>query len=192
MMLVSAINFVTQDHRALETLIEPDNIDQYAVRYLWIQHRTHNREFVENYFSGGNNRGLNVRTRTQHLGDTWRNHNRVFDESAENGNLVWRVKAYNHLSQSIDYIEIWRSREILSDIFDRTATLSDGSKWTDNEKTDLGRGIYDSGFDVRHMRPFRGISKKLALDYYWHFVERHKAKDNCIINTRYNPELNPV
>jgi transposase-like protein len=191
-MLVSAINFVVQDHRDLETLIEPDGVEGWAVRYLWIQHRTHNDEFVANYFTGGNNRGLNVRKHTEHLGETWRNHNRVFDESAANGALVWRVKAYNQISQSVDYVEVWRNRELLTEIFDKPALLSDGSQWTDSEKSDLGRGIYESGFDVRHMRPYASISKKLALEYYQHFVQRHLAKDNCIINTRYNPELNPL
>jgi transposase-like protein len=190
-MIVSAINFVTQDHCDLETLIDPDNVNEWAVRYLWIQHRTENSEFVANYFTNGNSRGLNVRKRTQHLGESWRNHNRVFDESAANGNLVWRVKSYNCRSQSIDYIEIWRSQEILTGIFDKPAVLLDGNQWTDTEKSDLGRGIYDSGFDVRHLRPFAGISRKLAIEYYWKFVERNQAQDNCIINTQYNKILNP-
>jgi hypothetical protein len=126
------------------------------------------------------------------LGDTWRNHNRVFDESAANGNLVWRVKTYNHHSNSIDYVEVWRSAELLHTIFNNAAPLSEDQEWTPQQKRELGRGIWESGFDARHFRPFPGISRKLALEYYQHFLQRRDKRDNCIINTPYNPQLNPL
>lgn len=191
-MIISAKNFITDDFKEMHLLIDPDGIEEWAVRYLWIQHREHNDEFVKNYFTNGNNKGLNVRTRTKHLGETWTNHNKIFDESAANGNLVWRVKSYNSISQSIDYIEVWRSTELLNNIFDKNPVLSNGDSWTTEQKNQLGKGIYDSGFDVRHLRPFADISKKQAIEYYNAFVIRHKNKDNCIINTRYNSELNPL
>jgi hypothetical protein len=191
-MTVSARNFIADDIKEMHLLVDPDGIKEWAVRYLWIQHREHNVEFVTNYFTNGNNKGLNVRSRTEHLGETWTNHNKIFDESAANGNLVWRVKSYNSISQSIDYIEVWRSTELLNNIFDKNPMLSNGERWTTEQKNELGKGIYDSGFDVRHLRPFADISKKQAIEYYNAFVVRYKNRDNCIINTRYNPELNPL
>jgi len=32
----------------------------------------------------------------------------------------------------------------------------------------------------------------LAMEWYQHFVDLAERRENCIINTKYNPELNPV
>lgn len=190
-MKCDAISYILGDIKELETQIDPDGIDEWAVRYLWIQHRWDNSKFTSEYFTAGHTTGLNVRKQTTHLGDTWKNHNRVFDESAANGNLVWRVKAYNSASQSIDYIEVWRSLDVLRNIFGGTPKLESGDTWTQEEKERLGYGIWESGFEVRHLRPFVSISKDRAIEYYWKFVERWRNKDNCIINTKWNEDLNP-
>jgi hypothetical protein len=184
--------FFNDNLKEMFGLIDPDNQPGWAVRYLWIQHRFENEQFIKNYFANGHTRGLNVRTQTQHLGQVWRNHNQVFDDSGANGNLVWRVKVLNSISHSIDYIEIWRSVDIIKSIFDQTPTLKSGHQWTEQEKISLGQGIYDSGFEVRHLLPYRQISQQLALKYYQQFLEQNADKNNCIINTKYNSELNPI
>jgi hypothetical protein len=186
-----AVCRIDDSKKAMAALIEPDDQPGWALRYLWIQHRFDNDNFTKNYFTSGNNTGLNVRRQTTHLQTVWKNHNAVFDESGLNGDLVWRVKVYNNISFSIDYVEIWRSIDILKNIFIEEPKLSQGQQWTNNEKNQLGQGIFDAGFEVRHLLPYRNISKKSAIEYYWQFVDRWKNRDHCIINTRWNSELNP-
>jgi len=186
-----AKSWITNDHATRILQIEPDGVGDWGVRYLWINHRTDNDEFMANYFNKGNQIGHNIRKQTASLGSVWSNHNQMFDENAANGNLVWRVKAGNEYSKTIDYIEIWRSIKIIDEIFNGTPILENGNIWTENEKNDLDMGIWDAGFEVRHLYPSMTISKNLAIEYYWNFVDRWKKGHKCIINTKWNKELNP-
>jgi hypothetical protein len=142
-----------------------------------------NEDFVKNYFNGGNNTGLNVRKQTTHLQNQWKNHNAAFDQSAVNGDLIWRVKAYNVVSQSIDYIEIWKDLETVNRLFEVESKLDNGEVWSKDQKSSLGQGVWDAGFIVRHYRPYQSISKLCAVSAYKMFVDRYKNKDKCIINT---------
>lgn len=191
-MITNAICFIDDTLTPMESLIDPDGQQGWVLRYLWIQHRFDNDSFVKNYFTEGNTSGLNVRKQTTHLQEKWKNHNEAFNQSALNGDLVWRVKSFNPLSNSIDYIEIWRSQDIVEGIFDKDPVLENGKVWNEEDKRDLGKGVWDSGFIVRHFRPYQNISKHQAINEYKKFVERFKNKDKCIINTPWQLDINPV
>lgn len=182
-MNISAICFIDNSQKIMKPLVIPDGNPGWVMRYLWIQHRENNDNFVKNYFNGGNNQGLNVRKQTTHLQNQWKNHNKAFDQSAINGDLIWRVKAYNAESESIDYIEVWKDLETVKKIFDEESKLEDGEIWSDDQKKSLGQGIWDAGFIVRHFRPYQLISKSCAETAYKKFIERYRNKDGCIINT---------
>jgi hypothetical protein len=182
-MNVSAICFIDNSIQPMTPLIIPDCAEGWVMRYLWIQHRENNEDFVKNYFNGGNNTGLNVRKQTTHLQNQWKNHNAAFDQSAVNGDLIWRVKAYNVVSQSIDYIEIWKDLETVNRLFEVESKLDNGEVWSKDQKSSLGQGVWDAGFIVRHYRPYQSISKLCAVSAYKMFVDRYKNKDKCIINT---------
>jgi hypothetical protein len=178
----------------LTPLVVPDYSGQWRLRYLWIKHREKNDDFINNYFKEGSNTGLNVRKQTSHLRNSWESHNKIFDESKENGNLVWRVKILNMLANSIDYIEVWRSSDILTKLWGDGN--DDSGIRTAEDKHSLSKGLYESGFDVRTWRNPKDtwipVSKSLAIEWYFHFVNKWKEKDNCIINTPWNRLLNPV
>lgn len=185
-------NFSDQDYKPMTCLISPDGQGPWAVRYLWIQHRDDNEKFYNNYFTGGNQKGLNVRKNTEHLQKDWTAHNLIFEESAKNGNLVYRIKIGNEVSQSIDYIEIWKSKEILLGYFGYDdVKLNDDIEWQRTERKLFAEKLFNAGFDIRYWSPYPLISKKLALEYYKSFVEKFKKRENCIINTSYNRDLNP-
>jgi hypothetical protein len=178
----------------LTPLVASDYSGLWRLRYLWIKHREKNDDFINNYFKEGSDTGLNVRKQTSHLQNSWESHNKIFDESKENGNLVWRVKIFNTLADSIDYIEVWRSSDILTNLW------GDGSNnsgiRTPEDKHSLSKGLYESGFDIRTWYDPNDIwipvSKSLAIEWYFHFVNKWKEKDNCIINTPWNRLLNPA
>jgi hypothetical protein len=191
------------DGLKLPPLVVPDGRGPWAVRYIWVKHQDKNEEFVSNYFNKGNNAagtGLNLRKQTEYMQTAWNPHNQIFETSRDNGNLVWRVKVHNPLANSIDYVEVWRSQEILQSLFD---PIADNSQVQVNETTvrtadnqrDLRTGLYNAGFEVRGMRGrvarWPAVSKLTAMGWYKHFVQKFHAKDNCIINTPYNVELNP-
>jgi hypothetical protein len=182
-MNISAICFIDNSIQPMTPLVIPDRSEGWVMRYLWIQHRENNEDFVKNYFNGGNNTGLNVRKQTTHLQSQWKNHNAAFDQSAVNGDLIWRVKAYNSISQSIDYVEIWKDLETVNRIFEAESKLDNGEVWSKDQKSSLGQGVWDAGFIVRHYRPYQSISKPCAEAAYKMFVGRYKNKDKCIINT---------
>lgn len=185
-------NFSEEDQRPMICLIEPDNRGPWAVRYLWIQHRSDNESFFKNYFTNGNQKGLNVRKNTEHLQNDWKVHNLIFEESAKNGNLVFRIKIANEFSQSIDYIEIWRNKDILLEYFGyNDVKLNNNIEWQKDQRTRFAENLFESGFDIRYWSPYPLISKSKALTYYKSFVEKFKNKQNCIINTPYNRDLNP-
>jgi hypothetical protein len=182
-MNVEAVCLIDNTLKPMEMLINPDSGGDWAIRYLWIQHRDDNETFTKNYFVQGSTQGMNIRKQTTHLQSTWKNHNAVFDQSAQNGDLIWRVKVFNPISNSIDYVEVWKNIDIIVRLFDTVAVLDDGNEWSNQEKQDLGLGIWNAGFCVRHLRPYTTISKNIAIAEYKKFVAQYKNKDNCIINT---------
>jgi hypothetical protein len=195
-MLVTTTNYhsIAFD-KEMVSLIDPDNSNEWAVRYAWIQHKTENDVFLENYFLNGNMKGMNVRKASVNLKEHWDIHNRIFELSKDNGDLVWRVKAFNKFSNSIDYIEVWRTTEIIKKYFmiqeNSTILLPDGSTWAHYNRRQLELGIFETGFIARNWLPIQTISKNQALNFYEDFIDRFILKDRCIINTPYNPILNP-
>ena len=177
----------------LPPLVFPDYDGPWGLRYLLIQHRENNDQFVVNYFKEGNDTGLNVRKQTTHLQPAWSSHNKIFEESKENGNLVWRVKVFNPLAMSIDYVEVWRSPDVLNQIWGNG--LDDSGVRSQEDSSSLSKGLYESGFDVRTWKEVNNswatVSKHLAIEWYFHFVDKWKNKDNCIINTPWDKNLNP-
>jgi hypothetical protein len=191
------------DGEALPPLVIPDGQGPWALRYIWVKHRDRNNEFITNYFNGGNNTtgtGLNLRKQTAYMQTAWNPHNQIFETSRDNGNLVWRVKVHNPYANSIDYVEVWRSPEIISSLFryikeGEQVKVTDGVVRTAEDQKQLRTGLYDAGFEVRRWRDadtnWPKVSPQVAMMWYRHFVKKHFAKDNCIINTKYNAELNP-
>lgn len=174
----------------MKMLITPDNIGPWAVRYLSVKHRVDNSSFYNNYFSSTlKEAGMNIRKQTADLKTDWSAHNQIFYDSAADGNLVWRVKVGNKETQSIDYIEVWRNADILNYYFgDQPNTPS----WsTDKRKTFLEQ-LFESGFNITELHEFPLISKRHAMKYYKMFIDQWRAKDQCIINTPWNENLNPL
>lgn len=188
-------NYGQQDNKEMIPLIEPDGKGPWAIRYLWIQHTTNNDDFFDNYFNEGNKTGLNVRKQTTHLATDWSKHNEIFNRSGQNGDLVWRIKIGNHESRSIDYIEVWKDVDVLINYFDfgrGGSKVNDTTTWEDDSRKGFAQQLYEIGFDLRVWLPYQLISKEQAADYWKIFVERYKNKEQCIINTRWNKELNPL
>lgn len=195
MMIVPFRHCGEQDGKQMASLIDPNNTGPWAVRYLWIQHTQDNEQFYNNYFNPVlNQTGINVRKQTANLKSDWQAHNQIFYDSAANGNLVWRVKIGNPKSHSIDYIEIWRSSEIASNYFGEAPSekINNDIEWRTSERETFNQNLYNAGFDIRSWRPYQTISKKLATEYYKVFVEQYKNNQQCIINTPWNRELNPL
>jgi hypothetical protein len=176
------------------------------VRYLWVRHQEKNEEFVENYFNKGNNSdgkpGLNLRKQTTFMQETaWNPHNDIFEQSRDNGNLVWRVKAANPNNDSIDYIEIWRTKKCIRDAFApklgtvapvHHALTSDAPIARPVEAIkQLREGLQESGFASRINLEFPEVSPLLAMRWYMYFVGRRDRGESCVINTPYNKDLNP-
>ncbi len=192
------------DGEQLPPLVVPDGQGPWAVRYIWVKHRDRNDDFIANYFNGGNNTsgtGLNLRKQTAYMQTAWNPHNQIFETSRDNGNLVWRVKVHNPFANSIDYVEVWRSPEIISSMFryipeGESIKVTDGVTRTSDDQRQLRSGLYNAGFEVRRWRDattnWPKVSPQVAMMWYRHFVKKHLAKDNCIINTKYNAELNPL
>lgn len=191
------------DSEQLPPLVIPDGQGPWAVRYIWVKHRERNDDFVSNYFNGGNNTtgtGLNLRKQTAYMQTAWNPHNQIFETSRDNGNLVWRVKVHNPVANSIDYVEVWRSPDVISSLFryikpNEAVKVTDGIVRTADDQKALRTGLYEAGFEVRRWRDaetnWPTVSPQVAMMWYRHFVKKHLAKDNCIINTKYNDELNP-
>lgn len=184
-------NFGEQDHKEMFGLIIPDDQGPFALRYLWIQHRHDNENFVENYFNQGNQVGYNVRKQTAHLQQHWSYHNKIFETSAFNGDLVWRAKVSNPYSMSIDYIEVWKNLEIVENYFGGEDAKIGSENWEIDDKHKFAESLYEEGFDIRVWYPYCSISKESALYYYRIMVEKSKKADSCIINTRWNKDLHP-
>lgn len=182
--------FGEHDGKQFAPQINPDNDGPWAVRYLWVQHREDNDAFCKNYFTPDlAEAGLNIRKQTAELQTDWNAHNQIFYDSAKNGDLVWRVKVGNIDDNSIDYIEIWKSPEILEHYFGHQTSIPGWT--TDSRKSFLGN-LYEAGFDLREWEPYPTISKIQAMTYYKTFVERWRQRQKCIINTPWNKDLNPI
>lgn len=145
-----------------------DDVEDYYVRYMWINHKTQNDEFISNYFKPKDEVRLNVRHITKHLSEDWKAHNKIFEDAWHSGDLIWRVKIGNPHSKTIDYIEVWKSKEIFEKLFS-----------IDLDK--LSQGIRDSGFEVH--KNYGYISEDLSYLYYEKFLNMFKNKKECIINT---------
>lgn len=174
------VNF--EDGTSRTALIKPDDINDYCLRYLWIQYPENNDEFLEEYFKPkpvdeatknpiSGPAGLNVRARTKHLSEKWAIHNKIFEEAWHNGELIWRVKVLNTISKSIDYVEVWKSAEYLE------------HKFQSEDHMDLANGIFETGFDIRRWYPFQSISEDVALLYYENFINMSTKTNTCIITT---------
>lgn len=174
----------------MNTLIAPDNIGPWAVRYLSVKHRFDNESFYNNYFSPTlKESGMNIRKQTADLKTDWSAHNQIFYDSAADGNLVWRVKVGNKETRSIDYVEVWRSVDILNRYFGEQTNMPN---WTTTSRTDFSKQLFEAGFNIIELESFPLISKAQAVEYYRMFVNKWKVKDDCIINTPWNKELNPL
>lgn len=185
-------------HR-MPPLIVPDGKGPWAVRYLWIQHTKQNDEFVSNYFNWGNNaKGTGLALRKQPAQDP---HNEIFETSRDNGNLVWRVKTHNPFANSIDYVEVWRSAEVLDKLFNfnnrkKEVVVNNTIKRTVEARNELREGLSSAGFcvhryfDVNSNWPL--ISPMLAVRLFRHFQKKFIGQENCIVNTAFNEELNAV
>lgn len=192
MELIPYRNFGEQDHKTMISLIDPDDAGPWAIRYLWIQHTQDNDSFYENYFTGGNSVGFNVRKQTTDLKQHWNPHNQIFYDSAANGDLVYRIKIGNQFSRSIDYIEVWRGIDVLEKYFgNRDATIQN-MDWKRDERKKFAEVLFERGFDIRSWYPYIQISKSSAAEHYKKYVDRWKNKENCIINTPWNRDLNPL
>jgi len=174
----------------MKPLIIPDGHGPWAVRYLSVTHRIDNNSFYNNYFSPTlKEAGMNIRKQTADLKTDWSAHNQIFYDSAADGNLVWRVKVGNKETQSIDYVEVWRSVDILNRYFGDQTNIPN---WTTESRKTFTEQLYESGFVITDLQEFPLISKAQAIEYYRMFVDKWKAKDDCIINTPWNKELNPL
>lgn len=194
-----------QDIADFPMQVVPDGRGPWAIRYLWVQHATNNDEFVSNYFNKGNNKdgaGLNLRKQTTFMQQTaWNPHNEIFEQSRDNGNLIWRVKAANPDNDSIDYIECWRTKKVIHETFG--AKRGTGTNLKEEEVGDsplarsaeaieeLRQGLAKSGFEPRVNLDMPEVHPLKAMLWYKHFVERSKNGEQCVINTPYNVELNP-
>lgn len=174
----------------MNPLITPDNLGPWAVRYLSVQHRFDNDLFYNNYFSPDlKEAGMNIRKQTADLKTDWSAHNQIFYDSAADGNLVWRVKVGNKETKSIDYVEVWRSSDILNQYFGEHTSIPN---WTTDSRKEFKKQLFEGGFNITELGSFPLISKLQAIEYYKMFVAKWKAKDQCIINTPWNKELNPL
>ena len=125
---------------------------------------------------------------------------RYFFTSRDNGNLVWRIKTHNPLANSIDYIEVWRSPEVLSQLFDFVGSdeveVNKGIKRSKSARNELREGLAEAGFTVhRFVDPNTNwplISPLRATRLFRHFNKKFIGQENCIVNTPHNELLNPV
>jgi len=208
-------------------LFFPDNVGPWSLRYVWMKKRN-DQNFLENYHSVGDSKS-NVRKSTLHLESSWIPYNCLMINQGHLGNIVWRIKITNPWNQSIDIIEVWRSREIIIEnfVFDGKdkieikqaeiynpevqpafsnldqggsglkngsgLTINDPNSpkyYTKDQSENLGKGLWDSGFDIRIWKDYPLISKKQSLMIYNYLIE--KRSENISINTGWNKDLNPI
>jgi len=196
MNVIPYYSFGPQLGEPMVPLFEPDNGGKYGLRYLWITHRTDNDKFVDNYFNPQGSTGLNIRKQTAEHATLWQFHNSVFEESAKDGNLIWRVKVFNKFSRSIDYIEIWKNKETVIKFFGPD-TVFPGNKisvpavpgWINTVANELGQNLYNVGFSVKNWYPVQTVSERQAREVYEHFLSEARQKNKCIINTPWQQNI---
>lgn len=162
-------------------MFEPDGRGPWAVRYHWIRH-TRNQEFLDNYFAAdGDGLKLNLRTLTGDRQDLWKPHNQNLANAEISGDMIWRVKILNPTTQSIDHMEVWRSREVL----DRYFHADDNPVWPPHLREELHLMLVDRGFRTKNLpRPYPLISKVQALQLYAEYVRQVRKKQPIRIETR--------
>jgi len=97
-------------------LFIPDDSGPWAVRYIWTKNQ--DKDFVKNYYSiSEDGTKSNIRKSSAHLGQYWIPHNCLMINQGHLGNIVWRIKTANPFNNSVDIIEVWRSREIIENLF---------------------------------------------------------------------------
>lgn len=157
-------------------LVDPDDGKDFAVRYIWMKHKN-NEDFLQGYFTNGNSAGLNVRKQTVEFQEHWNQHNKIFIDSANNGDLIWRVKVLNDSNRSVDYIEVWKDQKTI------VSLLEENPNWSSQSMSILKKGIYDAGFIAQKWLPYPTVSKEWSVTQYKKFAEMSSRKLNCIINT---------
>jgi len=98
-------------------LFIPDELGPWAIRYLWIK-KDQDDNFLENYHSNKDGIKSNVRKSSVNLEKYWIPHNALIINQGHLGNIVWRIKINNPFNNSVDVIEVWRSKEIIKNLFD--------------------------------------------------------------------------
>jgi hypothetical protein len=112
---VSGLNrFSQEEYTPCIPLFIPDEGGPWAVRYIWMKNNDDN--FLENYHSKTGPKA-NVRRNSIHLERYWIPHNCLLINQGHLGNIVWRIKTTNPFNCSIDIIEVWRSRQHITDLF---------------------------------------------------------------------------
>jgi hypothetical protein len=161
------------------SLFEPDGKGPWAVRYNWIKH-TSNQEFLDNYFEQGSSAlKLNLRNMTKDQAHLWKPHNDALAKAEITGRMVWRIKVLNEANQSIDHLEVWRSREDIEEVFH-----TDYPEWTDAVKEQLGRMTVERGFVICPLqRPYPLISKLQALRIYSGYIQQVQRRGKVRIET---------
>lgn len=186
-------------------LIVPDGAGPWAIRYIWCKHTENNKDFVANYFAAKSDQekgkaGLNLRKRTAYMQEHWDPHNELINTSRDNGNMIWRVKVHNPIADSIDYVECWRSPEVLSQVFSdlmpgTELKIKDNVVRTATNQQTLRNNLYKEGFEIRRwvdpVTNWPTINPGLAMYFYWNFVQKHWLKANCRVNTMWRVHLNP-
>ena len=100
----------------LVPVLIPDNIGPWVLKYMWVLKKD-NPDFIDTYHDSSSGVKNNVRKTTEYLNEHWRAFNSVIVNNGHLGNIVWRIKLTNPYSKTIDIIEVWRSKEILDNIF---------------------------------------------------------------------------
>jgi hypothetical protein len=114
----------------------PDGVGPWCVRYVFIKQQS----LVEQY-----NSSSNIRSSSSHLEQAWRAHNALIINQCHLGNVVWRLKVRNKINQSVDMIEVWRSRELIDNLFsgNQDVPIEQASVFNSHvvsARTDLSKG----------------------------------------------------
>ena len=155
-----------------------------VIRYLWFRHATRHEDFVSGYFEKGNEHSLNIRSQTAHLADVWKPHNEAISQAMRNGDILWRVKAYNSIMHTVDHIEVWKDAETIDRYFRFTRALDNGTIWTEDQRLALSHGLYDCGIRA-FVTDGQAVSLTERRSAYVHFSNRANQKDACIVETNY-------
>jgi hypothetical protein len=128
-----------------------DGLGPLTLRYVFVA----KQDLAANYNSGG---GTNVRRSSSNLGQYWRSHNSLIINQCHLGNIIFRIKAVNTVNNSVDMIEVWRSRDIVDRLFNsesdsieiEQATVHNTEvRWARSDITQGGTGLVNgSGLTI--------------------------------------------